>query len=174
MYLPSWLLNASRQRLLPEVCGHCLAGVSILLLEQKPELSLLDFVRTFSTSTPTSVLPFLPVCFSPRRQRSLKWSQRASKKKLMARNCFFTHLKYTQTANSPSNTPARETAEEKNYQLCSKPSFSQCWIKGEFQCTFISCSKKHQWAQRWGCSSSSTFGSQWFDLLLLLWASVNI
>lgn len=101
----------------------------------------------FSTSSPTSVLPLLPVFFSLRRQRRLKWSQSFQEKDdakevLLCPPQIQTH----RMANSPSNTPARELAGEKSYPLHSKPSSSQFWLKGEFQCTFISLSKKHQLA----------------------------
>lgn len=113
-YLPSWFLDASRWRLVPKVHRHHLAGVSILLLEQKPELSLLYFVHTFSPLL--HLLQFFPFSqsVSPSEDREDLNYHRASKKKMMPK-CSFAHLKYrhTRMANSPSTTPAREMAGAK-------------------------------------------------------------
>lgn len=93
----SWFLDASRWRLAPKVHGHHLAGVSILLLEQKPELSLLCFVHTFSPLL--HLLQFFPFSqsFSPSEDREDLNDHRASKKKMMPKKCSFAQLKYRHT-----------------------------------------------------------------------------
>lgn len=140
---PSWFLDASTWRLVPKVCGHHFGRVCILLLEQKPEFTLLDFVYTFSTSSCTSVLLLFPVCFSLRKQRRLKLSLSASEKKMTAKKRSFSHLKYTHTnCKQPIKHTCQKNGRREKLPGLLQTLFFLFWIKGEFQCTFISLSKK--------------------------------
>jgi len=171
MYFPSWFLNASRWRLVPKVCGCHLAMVSIVLLEQNSELSILDFVHTFSTSSSTSILPLLPVCFSLRRQRILKLSQRASKKNMTAKNLSTSNTHKLQTAHQmylPKNWQERKITH-----FASNPLFLSAGSRLSFIALLSDFQKSTNWHD-WGCSFGSTLGTECFDLLFLLWVSVNI